>query len=110
MQKGYLLSALIILISFVSTSQIIHDTTIVETNDNIYSAHELKGVVLDIDKQTPLPYANIFVLHKNKGAISNEKGHFSIDITGLDNDDTIRFQYIGFKTKKLTIELIKKIC
>ncbi len=103
MQKGYLLSVLIILISFVSTSQIIHDSTIVETNDSIYSTHEIKGVVLDIDKQTPLPYTNIFVLHKNKGAISNEKGHFSIDITGLGNDDTIRFQYIGYSTRKLTL-------
>ena len=103
MKRIFLLSTLIVIITFVSTSQITHDSTIVETNESVYSAKEIKGVVLDSDKQTPLPYANIFVLNKNKGAISNEKGHFSIDITGLDNDDTIRFQYIGYSTRKLTI-------
>lgn len=103
MKRVFLLSTLITLASFVNViSQTTHDT-IVESNESVYSSKEIKGVVLDIDKQTPLPYANIFVLHKNKGAISNEMGHFSIDITGLDNDDTIRFQYIGFSTRKLTL-------
>lgn len=100
MKRAFLLSTLITLISFVGISQ---KSTIVETYDSIHSLEELKGVVLDIDKQTALPYANIYVLHKNKGAISNEKGHFSINIAGLDKTDTLRFQYIGFKTKKLTI-------
>jgi len=80
-----------------------HNSAIVETNDSIYFTKEIKGVVLDVDKQTPLPYTNIYVLHKNKGAISNEKGHFSIDITGLESDDTLRFQYIGYSTRKITL-------
>ena len=103
MKRGFLLFLQIILVSFVGTSQIMHNSSIDENIDSTYFTKEIKGVVLDIDKQTPLPYANIFVLNTNKGTISNEKGHFSIDISGLESDDTIRFQYIGYSTRKLTL-------
>ena len=104
MQRVFLLSILITLISFtVGNSQTTQDTVIIEVNENSDPAGELKGLLLDMDMQTPLPYANIYVLHKNRGAISNEKGHFSIDIAGLDETDTLRFQYIGYKTKTITI-------
>jgi len=63
----------------------------------------LKGRVLDDETQTPLPYSNILVLHKNIGTISNEKGDFSLDITELSATDTLSFQYIGYKTKKLVL-------
>jgi hypothetical protein len=69
------------------------DTT-VGSSENISS--ELKGTVLDIKTKTALPYTNIYVLHKNIGAISNEKGDFLININGLEVTDTIRFQYIGY--------------
>ena len=104
MKRVYLLSTLITLISIVNgNSQTTQDSTIIESTKNNYSNTELKGLVLDIDKQTVLPYANIYVLHKNKGVISNEKGHFSINISDLDKTDTLRFQYIGYKTRNITI-------
>jgi len=104
MQNVFLLSILITLISFtVGNSQTTQDTVIIAVNENNDRAIELKGLLLDMDMQTPLPYANIYVLHKNRGAISNEKGHFSINIAGLDETDTLRFQYIGYKTKTVTI-------
>lgn len=67
------------------------------------SANIVKGMVLDMDKQTPLPYSNIVVLHKNRGTISNEKGFFSLDIAEFDKNDTLSFQYIGYETKVLII-------
>ena len=33
---------------------------------------------------------NIVVLHKNTGTISNEKGVFSLDISQLEQTDTLR--------------------
>jgi len=98
MKKTILLSTLIALLSFnYGISQTTQDSTIIETNN------ELKGLVLDMDNQTALAYTNIYVLHKNKGVISNEKGYFSLNIKDLDDDDTLRFQYIGYKTQKITI-------
>jgi len=98
MKRIFLLSTLVILISVVSLySQTTQDSTIIEVSK------ELKGLVLDMDKQSALPYANIYVLHKNIGVISNELGHFSINMTDLSKTDTLRFQYIGYKTRKLTL-------
>lgn len=72
-------------------------------NDTAIHSIEIKGLVLDFDKKTALPYTNIYVLHKNEGTISNERGHFSLNISKLEMTDTLRFQYIGYKTKKLTL-------
>ncbi len=85
-----------------SISQTISDSSLL-TNDG-----ELKGLVLDMKKQTPLPYANIFVLHKDVGVISNEQGQYAIDISGLELTDTLRFQYIGYKTKNVVIGRLVK--
>jgi hypothetical protein len=68
-----------------------------------YQPYEIRGLVIDLDKQTVLPYTNIYVLHKNTGTISNEIGHFTLNISGLSKSDTVRFQYVGYKTKKITI-------
>ena len=107
-KRVFILSVLISLISFVNgNSQSIQDSTIIENFTNEYSNEVLKGLVLDMDKQLPLPYANIYVLHKNKGVISNEEGYFTINISDLNKTDTLRISYIGYKTKDLTIEGLK---
>ena len=64
---------------------------------------EINGFVMDSAQNTPLPYANIYVLHSNKGMISNEQGQFSILSKGLQANDTLRFQYIGYATKKIRL-------
>ena len=93
MRRVFLLSIILFLNSIViSYSQI-------KNNESVIS-----GIVINKEKQIALPYTNISVLHKPKGTVSNEKGHFSIDISDLDKIDTIRFQFIGYKTKDLTIE------
>jgi len=102
MKNTYLFLLLIAILAFVNGySQSWPDSTI---NDTVT---ELKGVVLDTDMKTALPYTNIYVRHKNKGVVSNEKGNFSIDISDLDNTDTLRFQYVGYKTRNITIGELK---
>ena len=98
MQKVILFIPLIFLLAIVSAhSQTVNDSA------GFQAGTELKGLVLDEGSQAPLPYTNIFILHKNTGVISNETGHFSIDISGLDKTDTVRFQYIGFQTRNITL-------
>ncbi len=102
MTKAFLFSILISLFIITQlTGQITTDST--SGKDTI---KEITGIVLDMEKQTALPYANIYVLNKNKGAITNEKGHFTLYVSDLMGTDTIRFQYIGYKTKLLTVDQI----
>lgn len=70
-----------------------------ETNASI----EIKGTILDAENQLPLPYANIIVTYQNRGVISNEKGDYSLNISTLKKTDSIWFQYIGYVSKKLTV-------
>ncbi len=96
------------LMSFVNVnSQSLTDSTIVENFTNEYSNEVLKGLVLDANDQSPLPYTNIYLLNKIKGVVSNEKGHFSINIADCKETDTLRISYIGYKTKELTIKELK---
>ena len=64
---------------------------------------KIGGLILDAKRQTPLPYTNIIVLHKNLGTISNEKGYFSLDIDNVNSTDSLSFQYIGYKTLNICI-------
>lgn len=74
-----------------------------ETIQNLNLKHEIKGLVLNLDNKYALPYANIYALHKNQGVITNENGSFVLDISDLETTDTLRFQYIGYKTRNITI-------
>ena len=68
----------------------------------------VKGVILDIDTQTELPYANITILHHEIGSVSNEKGIYALDISQLSENDTALFQYLGYQQKKISISELKK--
>ncbi|MEZ5198107.1 MAG: carboxypeptidase-like regulatory domain-containing protein [Bacteroidales bacterium] len=99
MTRIYFFAIILIYLSFVDAqSQTKQDSTGAVANTN-----ELKGMVLDANSQTALSYTNIYNLHKGIGVISNELGHFSIDLSELDKTDTLRFQYVGYKTQYITI-------
>lgn len=73
------------------------------TKNNSQLLSELKGVVLDSQNKQPLPYTNIIVKSQNRGVISNEKGDYILSLSDLKKTDSIWFQYVGFITKKLTV-------
>ena len=103
MLKKILLPIILLLITVSANSQSNNESTTSTTPDSEKQFHEIKGVVQDMTTKEALPYTNIYVLHKNIGAISNELGFFSINTTNLDKKDTLRFQYIGYQTKKITV-------
>jgi hypothetical protein len=108
MAKSFFISCLCWLLLAISClGQTANDLSSSKTNTTKFTGNEIKGSVLDSADQAALPYATIYILHKNKGAISNENGEFAIDISGLEKTDTVCFQYIGYKTKKLLIGQIE---
>ena len=76
-------------------------------SETLNSKNLLKGTILDGKTNTSLPYTNIFLLNKNLGVVSNEMGHFSINIEDCKQTDTVRISYIGYETLDLTINDIK---
>lgn len=68
------------------------------------SSRVIHGLVLDGRTGSPLPYAHIYVMSKHTGAVSNENGEYAMDISGLELTDTLRFQFMGYKTVNYTVE------
>ena len=64
---------------------------------------EFSGIVLDSENKIPLLYTTIYILNTNRGTISNELGHFTINISGLNKTDSLGFQYVGYKTRTISL-------
>lgn len=108
MKKNSLFLLIFALLATLNGISQTENTGSTDVDDSTYQPKEIHGLVHDIDKQTPLAYTNIFVLHKNTGTVSNEMGHFTLNTLGLAKSDTVRFQYVGYKTKKITIGELEK--
>jgi hypothetical protein len=84
MKNFYLLLSL--LVSFISFAQI-------------------KGTITDI-KGIPLSLVSIFEENTYNGTSSNEQGNYELNIKKTGKH-TVVFQYLGFKTQKITITIDK---
>ena len=88
---------------FISLLSIINSVA-QKTGHTTVVVKKIEGVLLDQDTKLPLPYANVVVLHKDKGATTNEAGYFLIHNVELKITDTISFHYIGYQSKSLTVK------
>ncbi|WP_152286067.1 carboxypeptidase-like regulatory domain-containing protein [Flavicella marina] len=73
-----------------------------QTNSELF-----EGQVLDTDSKAGLPYVSVFIKKNQAGTITNEQGTYQLDISNLSAIDTISFQFIGYKTKNITLEKLK---
>jgi len=67
---------------------------------------QLKAVIIDSETKEKVPYVNIWIENENVGTTSNEKGEFELEI---DNSKIILFSAIGFETKKISSDSIKRL-
>ena len=78
------------------------------TTSVLYSyGYEIKGIVLDGDKQQPMPKANVSLLQKDaviSGALTTHKGSF--EITNIKQGSfTLKISYIGYKAYEQNIDV-----
>ena len=70
----------------------------------------IRGKIFDFETNAPLPFANISILGKNIGTVSNSDGYFIFYIRNVSQYDTICFSYLGYETLKLhVLQLIDSI-
>ena len=62
----------------------------------------IRGVIIDISNQKPIPGANIYVIGSDIGTVSNELGAFSLSIETLKKNE-IKISRIGFGDTTLFI-------
>ena len=68
---------------------------------------QIKGIVTNSETLEPLPYANIRILNKSLGIISNQQGRFSIRLPAEFRSDTLTFSYIGFKKQVIPLDQVR---
>lgn len=104
---------LLVIICLISNAVLFSQTADIAPGRQSEKSHKLctqmKGLVLDKKNKSPLPYTNIYVLHKGCGVISNEKGNFAIDVSELQPEDTLRFQYVGYKSRDIIINQLDSL-
>ncbi len=71
----------------------------------------LKGKIIDQHSGNPVDYANIGVLEKSKGTVSNFDGSFELSLLlpEINFQDTLQISRIGYKTLKYTTKDFSKI-
>jgi len=68
------------------------------------NALTIKGTIVDINTKKELPYANVSVLNKSIGTVSNEQGKFVLKLPFNELVDTIVISYIGYKNAFIPIK------
>ena len=68
---------------------------------SIYSNAQIKGTVSD-EKGIPLGFVNVFEENTYNGTTTNEQGKYQLNIKSIGKNKIV-FQYLGFKTQKITI-------
>ncbi len=67
------------------------------------------GLVRDAETREPLPFANIVIEGKHTGTISNVDGLYVLDVEGIESDQLITFNYMGYETYKITLGELQKL-
>lgn len=63
----------------------------------------INGVILDTLKKT-IKYANVGVLNKPIGTVSDENGKFKFILEDVKESDTLKVSCLGFKTKQIILK------
>ncbi|MFA5296688.1 MAG: carboxypeptidase-like regulatory domain-containing protein [Lutibacter sp.] len=86
--------------------------TILTLNSFCFSQErEIKGKIVDIQSNLPLPYVNIGIANKGVGTVSNDNGAFILKLNeNIKMNDSVIFSYLGYTTQKIKVaELNSKI-
>ena len=67
------------------------------------------AVIIDESTKAGISFASIGIKGKNIGTVADEKGGFELNITGCDEDDSLKISAIGYKTKGFTVSEIRQL-
>jgi pimeloyl-ACP methyl ester carboxylesterase len=73
-----------------------------------FNAQVISGTVISKNENLPVPYVKIGIEKENAGTVSDEKGNFSIDLSGLDASRKLRIEVPGYEPYAETIQNFRK--
>lgn len=76
-------------------------------NFNIAIGQVISGVIINEKNGETIEYANIGIVGKNIGTVSDFQGKFSIDINSQFNNDSLLFSSIGYFPKQVKVSELR---
>lgn len=71
-------------------------------------AQVISGTVIAKNENQPIPYVKVGIEKSSTGTISDEKGNFSIDFSGVDPQQTIKIEVPGYDLYQETVQSFKQ--
>lgn len=73
-----------------------------------FQAQVISGTVISKNENQPVPYVKLGIEKENVGTVSDEKGNFSIDLSGLDSSRKLRIEVPGYEPYAQTVQNFRK--
>ena len=73
---------------------------------NAQASPRVIGKVIDERTNEPIQFANVFLVNKSTGTISNVDGKFNLNLKSYDEADTICVSYLGYQNQKIPLSII----
>lgn len=73
-----------------------------------FNAQVISGTVFSKEENKPIPYVKIGVEKEKTGVISDEKGNFSIDLSGTDVSHKVRIEVPGYENYSVSVQEFSK--
>lgn len=73
-----------------------------------FKAQVISGTVIAKNENQPIPYVKVGIEKSSTGTISDEKGNFSIDLSSVDPQQTIKIEVPGYDLYHETVQSFKQ--
>ncbi len=77
--------------------------------NSLFAQKICKGILLDSVTNKPVEFANIGVVGKGFGTVTNENGEFNFTVPDSAAGAPVKISMIGYKTKSLSIEKVNSL-
>ncbi|MEI8135831.1 MAG: carboxypeptidase-like regulatory domain-containing protein, partial [Bacteroidota bacterium] len=75
----------------------------------VFSQKKCEGVLLDSAYSQPIEFANIGIVGKGFGTVTNDKGEFNFSLPDSLANSPIKLSMIGYKSKTLSLQKLSEL-
>lgn len=75
----------------------------------VFSQKKCEGVLLDSASSQPIEFANIGIVGKGFGTVTNEEGEFNFSVPDSLANSPIKLSMIGYKSKTLSLQKLSEL-
>jgi hypothetical protein len=73
----------------------------------VVSGQIYHGSVCSSETKSGIGYVNVGIIGKNVGTVTDEQGHFSLQLDSIYNNDSLRFSMVGYESKSFLVSYFK---